>query len=155
MSNIMSAAWSAALAEVSRDPGSSAVVMQIWAAGGGKTGFFGVLLLCWKSQQLRRHCGGLAVFLNTRGRFEARKRGDSGLFRVCVFRVARVNRLLSGVFAHLTGWRRFRLPPTFPRGKKVLQLLVILLESLQLSVSGCSSTDPPQNLLLLLLSQHK
>lgn len=51
-----------------------------------------------------------------------------------------------------------------PTWEKVLQLLVTSLKSLQLSTSlvcsvfciehvGCSSTDPPQNLLLLLLLQ--
>lgn len=132
MSNIMSCAWSAALAQVGCDPGSSAVVMQISAEEGGKTGvrssatFAGnhssTASPCCSELQFISELGvqnaqrGGGVNLNPRDRFKARTGGDSGLFHVCVFRVPRVsshssqtskNRLLSGVFAHLTGWWRF------------------------------------------------
>lgn len=138
----MSCAWSAALAEVSSDPGASAVVMQISAAEGGETGVRNSATLleitaapapcCSELQfiselgvQNAHGGGGLAVFLNTRGRFKARTRGDSCLFHVCGFRAECVsshssktskNRLLSA-----GGGSRTHLPPAFPRGEKVLQ----------------------------------
>lgn len=153
---------------------------------------FGILPLCWKSQQLRRRAApSCSLFQNSGFRTRIGGGGVGGIFeharqiqgankrRFLPFpclrvpcRVCFIPQLKNKQKPPLICWWRFTDAPstsipTWGKGPAtVLQLLVISLKSLQLSTSllcsvfctelvGCPSTDPPQNLLLLLLLQHK
>lgn len=185
----MSCARSAALAEVSSDPGASAVVMQISAAEGGETGVRSSATLleitaapapCCSELQFISELGVQNVHRGGGGIFEhARQIQGANKRRFLPFpclrvpcRVCFIPQLKNKQKPPLICWWRFRDAPstsipTWEKGPAtVLQLLVISLKSLQLSTGllcsvfcselvGCSSTDPPQNLLLLLLLQHK